>query len=253
MVPCKSCKSSLPVNVPLVPALKLGNQQLNPPDPIPISALNQYAYCPRRCYLIHAEGEFADNLHTVQGELEHERVDKQESESQPGVRVEYALPVWSDALGLNGRCDAVEFHPDGTIYPVEHKHGKRRAWFNDELQLAAQALCLEEMFQSSPTAGCFIAKGAIFHQQSKRRREVLFDDALRAAVRTAVAEIRQLLAGGRCPPPLAERKRCGECSLHDICQPELLGDRQKAMEAMAAGLFEPEAEDSADDTQGKPP
>lgn len=220
---------------------------MNPPDPVPISALNQYAYCPRRCYLIHAEGEFADNVHTVKGELEHERVDRQEGESKPGVRVEYALPVWSDALGLSGRCDAVEFHPDGTIYPVEHKHGKRRAWLNNDLQLAAQALCLEEM------TGKTLAKGAIFHQQSKRRREVLFDDTLRAAVRSAVAEIRGLLAGCHCPQPLAERKRCGECSLHDICQPELLGDGQKAMANLAAGLFEPEEEDSTDDTQGKPP
>ena len=86
-------------------------------DPIPISSLNQYAYCPRRCYLIHAEGEFEDNVHTLRGTHEHERVDRQRHEVSAGVRVEYALPVWSRRLGLSGRCDAVEFHLDGTVYP----------------------------------------------------------------------------------------------------------------------------------------
>jgi CRISPR-associated exonuclease Cas4 len=133
---------------------------------LPLSALNQYAYCPRRCYLIHAEGEFRDNLHTVRGTLEHERVDQSESRGQDGVRIEYALPVWSDSLGLSGRCDVVEFHPEGSIYPVEYKHGKRKQWINDDLQLAAQAFCLEEM------TGKPVPLGAIFHQQSKRRREV---------------------------------------------------------------------------------
>ena len=120
---------------------------------IPLSALNQYAYCPRRCYLIHAEGEFVDNVHTLRGSHEHERVDQLQHEVSAGVRVEYSLPVWSQRLGLTGRCDVVEFHPDGSVYPVEYKHGKRKRWMNDDLQLAAQALCLEE------TLGQPVAKG----------------------------------------------------------------------------------------------
>ncbi|MGZ8248358.1 CRISPR-associated protein Cas4, partial [Methylomagnum sp.] len=136
------------------------------PDPIPLSALNQYSYCPRRCFLIHGEGEFADNVHTISGTLEHERVDTLHHEIKAGVRVEFGLPVWSDRLGLSGRCDVVEFQPDGTIYPVEYKHGKRRPWPNDDLQLAGQALCLSEM------SGQPVPKGVIFHTQSKRRREV---------------------------------------------------------------------------------
>ncbi len=114
-------------------------------DPIPISALNQYAYCPRRCFLIYAENEFADNLHTQSGTEEHERVDQLQHEIKNGVRIEFALPVWSDQYGLTGRCDVVEFHPDGHVFPVEYKHGKRKQWLNDDLQVAAQALCLEEM------------------------------------------------------------------------------------------------------------
>ena len=140
--------------------------------PIPISALNQYAYCQRRCYLIHAEAEFEDNVHTLRGTHEHERVDRQRHEVSAGVRVEYSLPVWSRRLGLSGRCDAVELRPDGTVYPVEYKHGKRRRWSNDDMQLAAQALCFEML-------GRAITKGAIYHQQSRRRREVIVDEALR--------------------------------------------------------------------------
>ncbi|MDW8324706.1 MAG: Dna2/Cas4 domain-containing protein, partial [Burkholderiales bacterium] len=92
------------------------------------------------------EGEFEDNVHTVRGQAEHERVDQLTWETgKSGARVEYALPVWSDRLGLIGRCDVVEFRVDGSVYPVEFKHGPRRKWLNDDLQLAAQALCLEEM------------------------------------------------------------------------------------------------------------
>ncbi|QFY42145.1 CRISPR-associated protein Cas4 [Candidatus Methylospira mobilis] len=205
---------------------------------IPLSALNQYAYCPRRCYLIHAEGEFQDNIHTVRGTLEHERVDQQNGESKAaGVRLEYALPVWSDVLGISGRCDAVEFRPDGEIFPVEHKHGKRKQWSNDDLQLAAQAMCLEEM------TGKDIPRGAIFHQQSRRRREVIFDDALRLAVKTAVEEVRAMLSRGVCPSPLggSEARRCGECSLRGICEPELVGSGGE-LEQIALTLFDPKEE-----------
>jgi CRISPR-associated exonuclease Cas4 len=202
---------------------------------VPLSSLNQYAYCPRRCYLIHAEGEFEDNVHTVSGTLEHERVDQGESRAQGGVRVEYALPVWSERLGLSGRCDVVEFHPDGTIYPVEYKHGKRRRWLNDDLQLAGQALCLEEMM------GRPVPKGAIFHQKSKRRREVLIDAAIRSQVAQTALAIRAMLESGISPGPVDDPRRCGECSLKSICQPELLRGRERVA-ALAASLFEPENE-----------
>lgn len=206
-------------------------------NPIPLSALNQFSYCPRRCYLIHAEGEFANNVHTLRGTHEHERVDRERHEVSAGVRVEYALPVWSQRLGLSGKCDAVEHHPDGTVYPVEYKHGKRRKWINDDLQLAAQAMCLEEML------GVSITKGAIYHQQSRRRREIAIDDALRQAVETAAREIRLLLAGGQLPPPVEDPRRCPECSLRDICQPELARSSGK-LAALRAELFESEDDSS---------
>jgi len=202
-------------------------------DLIPVSALNQHSYCPRRCYLIHAEGEFKENVHTLRGRFEHERVDNLKHEVSAGVRVEYSLPVWSRRLGLSGKCDAVEHHPDGTIYPVEYKHGKRRRWINDDIQLAAQAMCLEE------TLGRPVPKGAIYHQQSRRRREVVIDDALRQAVEAAAREVRRLLAGKKLPPPVDDARRCPECSLHDICQPELARAAKKIAE-IQSGLYEPE-------------
>lgn len=200
---------------------------------IPISALNHFLYCPRRCALIHMEQTFAENVHTLRGSHEHERVDKSWHEVSAGVRVEYSLPVWNRRLGLTGKCDVVEFHPDGSVYPVEYKHGKRKRWINDDLQLAAQAMCLEE------TLGRPVPKGAIYHQQSRRRREVVIDDVLRQAVETAAREVRELLTRKKLPPPVADARRCAECSLLDICQPELARAAGK-LATLRAGLFEPE-------------
>jgi CRISPR-associated exonuclease Cas4 len=200
---------------------------------IPLSALNQYAYCPRRCYLIHAEGEFEDNVHTLHGSHEHERVDQMRHEVAAGVRVEYSLPVWNHRLGLTGRCDVVEFRPDGSVYPVEYKHGRRKRWMNDDLQLAAQVLCLEETLNRP------VGKGAIYHQQSRRRREVVIDASLRQVVETAVREVRRLLAGKKLPPPVDDVRRCPECSLRDICQPELARASNR-LAALRSALFKPE-------------
>lgn len=202
-------------------------------DLIPLSALNQFAYCHRRCYLIHAEGEFEDNVHTLRGSREHERVDSLRHEVSAGVRVEYGLPVWSRRLGLTGKCDAVEFHPDGSVYPVEYKHGKRRRWINDDLQLAAQAMCLEE------TLGRPVPKGAIYHQQSRRRREVVIDEAVRQAVETAARQMRELMTGKQMPPPVDDARRCPECSLRDICQPELARAARRITE-IHSELYEPD-------------
>ncbi len=151
------------------------------------------------------------------------------------MRVEYGLPVWSHRVGLTGKCDAVEHHPNGSVYPVEYKHGKRRRWVNDDIQLTAQAMCLEEML------GILVLKGAIYHQQSRRRREVEIDDALRQTVELAAQEIRKLLASVQLPPPVDNVRRCPECSLREICQPELARARKRLV-ALRASLFEPEEE-----------
>jgi CRISPR-associated protein Cas4 len=148
----------------------------NPPCTLSAtSAVNQYACCPRRCALIYLDGEFQNTIYIERGNAEHDRVDRaSHATSRQGARIEYALPIWSDRLGLIGQCDVVEFWPDATIYPVKYKHGRRKQHDNDDLQLGAQALRLEEMF-SRP-----VVVGAIFHGASKRRRELAFDLDLRA-------------------------------------------------------------------------
>src|SRR3972149_543095 len=145
-------------------------------DPIMISALEHYSYCPRQCALIHIEQAFDDNIHTMRGHVVHRQVDEPGWEAQAGARAERALPVWSDGLGLIGKCDVVEFRADGSIYPVEYKHGGKRAKLHDDLQLAAQAVCLEEM------TGRPVLRGAIYHHSSRRRREVAVTDELRTMV-----------------------------------------------------------------------
>ena len=194
-------------------------------EPIAVSALNQYSYCPRRCALIFMDGEFEDNIHTQRGTAEHDRADQTfhvcEAE---GVRLEYALPVWSRCLGLSGRCDVVEFHPDGTVYPVEYKHGIRKKWLNDDLQLAAQALCLEEMLNIS------IERGAIFHKQSQHRREVEFTPELRKLVEVTATAIHKLFLSEVLPPPI-NNQRCPECSLKNICMPSVVAEKERGRKA----------------------
>jgi CRISPR-associated exonuclease Cas4 len=201
-------------------------------DSIPLSALNQYGYCPRRCFLIHAEGEFEDNIHTQRGTSEHERVDTLRHEVSAGVHVEYGLPVWSDRLGLVGKCDVVEFHPNGGVYPVEYKHGPRRKWLNDDLQVAAQALCLEEM------TGRPVPRAAIYHAGSRRRREVDITPALRQEVEATIVALRGMMQSGQIPPPVND-KRCKECSLNTLCQPEMLSARAR-ISSIRHHLFDPE-------------
>ena len=203
-------------------------------DPIPLSALNHWAYCPRRCGLIHMEGEFTDNIHTARGNAEHEQVDQvTHATTREGARVEYALPVWSDRYGLIGKCDAVEFWPDGTVYPVEYKHGARKKWLNDDLQLAAQAMCLEDML------GRPVRKGAIYHASSHRRREVAICETLRAQVVATAEAIRNMHLNGALPPP-ANDHRCAECSLKSLCQPEAVAARTR-QRALLNTLFNPDA------------
>jgi CRISPR-associated exonuclease Cas4 len=196
---------------------------------IPISALNQYAYCPRRCALIHVEQTFDDNVYTMRGRDLHERTDQQEESGwEEGIRVERALPLWSRRLGLIGKADVVEFHGE-TPYPVEYKSGNRRQFDNDDLQVCAQAICLEEM------TGLSVPRGAIYHHSSRRRREVVFDEYLRTRVAEAVAMIRAMLSEKTLPDPVND-KRCERCSLQESCMPSVIGEQRRA-KSVVRGLF----------------
>lgn len=198
-----------------------------------LSALQHWSYCPRQCALIHVEQAFDENVFTMRGNAAHERVDDPGFETFDGVRAERALPVWSDRLGLIGKCDVVEFHPDGRIYPVEYKHGRKREKIHDDLQLAAQAMCLEEM------TGKTITHGAIYHHGSRRRREVAITQELRDKVEETVNAIRAMIDSGKLPHP-ANDARCKECSLKEICQPQVIAGHA-TQHSLLETLFEPEA------------
>ncbi len=184
-------------------------------DPIPIPALQHWAYCPRQCGLIHLEQAFEDNVHTARGQAVHHLVDDPGYAMKSGVKVERALPLWSDRLGQVGKADLVEFRQDGSIYPVEFKHGRKRQKIHDDIQLAAQAMCLEEML------GRHVAVGAIYHASSRRRREVAIAPELHQRVESTINAIRAMLRSVMVPRP-ANDERCRECSLRDICQPEAI-------------------------------
>jgi CRISPR-associated exonuclease Cas4 len=214
---------------------------LEDPVLVPLSALQHWAYCPRQCALIHLEQAFDDNLHTARGNAVHALVDDPGTASGKGLRVERALPLWHDGLGLIGKADVVEFEPDGTPYPVEYKHGSRHKAADiaacDDLQLAAQAVCLESM-TAHP-----VNEGAIYYASSKRRRVVPITPALREAVVETAAAVRSMLEHRCMPPPLVDAladKRCPGCSMRDRCQPEAA--RNESLARLASSLFDPDAD-----------
>jgi CRISPR-associated exonuclease Cas4 len=182
-------------------------------EQLPLSLLNDYLYCPRRAALKLVEGWRGANEHTARGDIVHEHADLPGYEVAKGTLIWRGLPVWSERLGLSGRCDIVEAECGSgssaaahlkseisnlkSLKPVEYKKGKRRRFENDDAQLCAQALCLEEMF------GVKIDRGAVFHAESKRRRDVEFTVELRGLVERAVAELRELIDG----PEVSDRER----------------------------------------------
>ena len=184
-------------------------------EPVMISALNQYVFCPRRCALMHVEGIWSDNEHTTIGALLHDHTDAPGYESDGDVTVLRALPLYSSRYGLVGKADIVEMRA-GAPTPIEYKKGKRRRFENDDIQLCAQALCLEEMFGIAVTEGC------IYHAASKRRRKVTLDDKLRRETQQTIEAVRRLLAEERVPPAIL-KPRCEGCSLRPVCLPELTG------------------------------
>lgn len=205
-------------------------------DPVSLSALQHWAYCPRQCGLIHLEQAFDDNLHTLRGQAVHAQVDRPGFETRRGLRVERALPLFHDGLGLVGKADTVEFEADGTPYPIEYKHGSRHKAAEiascDDVQLAAQAVCLEAM------TGHVVPEGALFYASSKRRRVVSIDAALRQRVVATVGAVRTMLHSENLPPPTTDPRRCKGCSLRDRCQPEAFA-RLTSSEMSEDDLFDP--------------
>jgi CRISPR-associated exonuclease Cas4 len=178
---------------------------------VPISAIEHYSYCPRQCALIHVEQTYDENLYTMRGKHAHERVHTAGSDTRRGVMVRRGLSLWSRRLSLTGKADAVEF-PDGVPYPVEYKVGTRKPGGHEDLQLCAQALCLEEMF------GMSVPAGAIYYHASRHRQEVALDAALRARTEAVIDAIRAMLHASRLPAAPNDA-RCRHCSLFESCLP----------------------------------
>ncbi len=196
------------------------------PDPIPLSALQHAVYCLRQAALIHLERLWAENRFTAEGQVLHQVADKPSHRSQKGVRRVTGLVLGAPRLGIAGKADLVEFHRKGTLgetaYPVEYKRGKPKAHKADEVQLCAQALCLEEM------TGQPVPEGALFYAETRRRTVVVFDADLRALTLTVIADLRRVFETQTTPPPTQHISRCRACSLSDLCRPKDVGRPAKA-------------------------
>ena len=199
-----------------------------------LSGLQHFAFCRRQWALIHIENQWAENFRTVDGHLMHERVHDQEFRESRGDRLTVrGLAIRSAQLGISGQCDAVEFHrdPDGISlrdreglwrpYPVEYKRGKPKEDNADELQLCAQAMCLEEMLC------CTVPEGALYYGEPRRRTVVLFTPELRQQVRDSLTEMHQLYQR-RYTPKVKPSKACNACSLKDLCLPKLMSHKKVA-------------------------
>ena len=206
----------------------------------PLSALNHLLFCERRCALLRIEGVWVENVHTTGGNLDHRRAHEVADRSRASVRVVSGLRLVSHRLRLTGVADLVEFQKPGpnegeTPYPVEYKRGRRKRWDNDEVQLCAQAICLEEML------GVPVGKGAIYHITSRGRREVEFTPELRAKTESTAARLHELIASGLVPAPEL-KPRCRGCSIHGVCLPEVFGHPER-VDRLTARLFRAELSD----------
>ena len=187
-----------------------------------LSALQHFLFCPRQCALIHVEQVWAENVLTAEGRLLHEKTDLPGTSSKKGGKVSRALPLHASKLGIAGVADVVEwYHENGgwRPFPVEYKRGRPKAHRADEVQLCAQAMCLEAM------TGPAVFEGALFYGTTRRRVVVTFDDELRALVHATIEATRAMIERGETPAAVHLPKRCDACSLKELCRPERLAAR----------------------------
>ena len=185
-------------------------------EPIPLSALQHAVYCLRQAALIHLERMWAENRFTAEGQVLHVNANKPTERKIKGVRRVTGLALASRRLGIAGIADLVEFHPGDdseTPYPVEYKRGKAKLHRADEVQLCAQALCLEEM------TGLPVPEGALYYAETKRRVRVPFDAELRSLTLTSIEQLSGVFTSLKTPPPTNRTDRCRACSLYELCRP----------------------------------
>jgi CRISPR-associated exonuclease Cas4 len=216
-------------------------------DLLPISALQHLAFCQRQWALIHLEGQWSDNRLTAEGIVAHERAHDSETEVRGDLRIARGLRLRSLRLGLVGQADIVEFHKsetgihlegvDGLWHPfiIEYKHGKPKIGHEDEIQLCAQAMCLEEMLAVS------IPSSSFFYGQPRRRCEVTLNEELRNETEAYIALLHQFTLSGK--TPRAEYSpRCHNCSLEQVCLPKMTRGRKSVRDYLAQVNNPPENE-----------
>lgn len=191
-----------------------------------LSALEHHIYCPRQAALIHVDGVWSDNRHTIRGVAGHRRADTGRDRRERGVQVLRGLQVWSSIHGLTGRCDIVELADDGTLTPVEYKMGVRHGRAAD-VQLCAQALCLEEMFDTR------VEIGYVWYGAPRRRAAVVIDEELRRHTLAAIHDLRDALTSTRLPPA-PDDERCSQCQLLHHCLPSVVASPQRVADHMGA-------------------
>lgn len=185
-----------------------------------LSALQHFLFCERQCALIHIEQIWHENRFTLEGEFLHEKADDQKlRERGDDVRIESGLLIKSLTLGLTGKTDIVEFHKgqDGVWhpFPVEYKRGKPKENRCDEVQLCAQALCLEEMLALK------IHNGALYYGKTRHRHDVQFDEPLRNLTEQTIEKLHSFIEAGATPPAIYEKEKCSSCSLLEQCMPRI--------------------------------
>ena len=198
-------------------------------EPLPISALNHLLYCERRAALVHLEQVWAENQFTAEGNVLHETAHSGADETQRGMRITRALPLVSVIHAMSGEADVVEFHKNGTVVPVEYKRGKPKLHRADEVQLCAQALCLEEMLNVTISSGC------LFYGETRRRTAVAFDEELRTVTIRAIGRLHKLIVS-RVTPLAVREKKCDKCSLLEICMPDAMRFKKGAAAWFATAL-----------------
>jgi CRISPR-associated exonuclease Cas4 len=211
---------------------------------IPLSALQHWLYCPRQCALIHVERIWTENRLTAEGKVMHERVHEAGHETRPAKRTVRGLQIASRRLGVAGIADVVELHGPSEAphpYPVEYKRGRPKAHRADEVQLCAQALCLEEMFNTD------VPEGALFYGEPRRRTIVAIDAELRALTQAVASEARGALSMGRVPAPIYEARKCRACSLIEACRPQCLARAPDVSRWLAGRLAADAARPPCDD------
>ena len=217
-------------------------------DYLMLSGIQHFSFCRRQWALIHIEQQWDENLRTVEGNIFHKKAhDGYSSEKRQDVIISRGMPVFSPGLGISGVCDIVEFYRDDKkgislhgregrylVYPVEYKKGQPKEDEADILQLAAQAMCLEEMLE------CEIEKGYLFYGEIRRRIEVRLDEDIRQQVRDTFEEMHHYYER-RYTPKVKRTKACNACSLKDLCLPKLM--KERSVKEYISKRIEEESED----------